>query len=240
MTYSLTLFELATDACIVDRFLLKVLRCSGYQHAINLSRINPFCQDLAFKSSALANAKETLLVGDKPALCFSLVFVNDSNISAPRTLHFGELAKDAFVLPIMYEFERMVGALAYIADTDTVTLRCWGEGIRMATRNRPLNWPGWNPASSSQDGKGKLLILMYLLDNLPLAKGQSPAKTSPAKQRSSRFGKVAGENYQSPARPPNPSKGVVKEPTQNSMTHFLIVILSTSLNMIHSPPIRPP
>lgn len=83
---------------------------------------------------------EILKVKDEPALCFSIGFALDSNIVTPKVLHYGDLAKQVFMKPFVYELDRMFSFVAVAADVPSIEFRCYGPGIKIFTRSRPDGW----------------------------------------------------------------------------------------------------
>lgn len=125
------------------RFILKLIRSSGHRHAINLSRINPYSKDLHFTvhSSTSAYTTRILQVGDEPALCYTIAFARNPNTLQPHPLPFGDaVIKQAFMVPFIYEYERIFPALSVIAGLPRLDFKCYGPGMKVGTRSRSADW----------------------------------------------------------------------------------------------------
>lgn len=104
----------------------------------NLSRCNIYTS--LFNWRFLSTTTDLLYYGNVPILSFIVGFAEGSNLTKPTLLRTKQLVKDVTLHPFGHEFERLAAAIAHLADDDRPRLRCFDNGLKIQTGQKPPNW----------------------------------------------------------------------------------------------------
>lgn len=112
----------------------------------NLARCNIYSSHFNWRS---VHGTNVLHVGDLPVLCYMVGFAKSSSILKPTMVgNTGNHVKDVSFHPLSaHEWERNLSALAYLADVDSIQVRCWGDALKIQTRIRAADGPSAGPSN---------------------------------------------------------------------------------------------
>lgn len=125
----------------------------------NLSRSNIYCRLFNWRTFA---GSEMLCYGEKPIQSFLIGFAKTSCLREPYGLPNGNVVKDVTLHPFCHEYERFCSAVAHLIGC-RAHLRCFDNGVKIQTRQRPSNAgqaaPAGKFAGPSSGRKSSLLLV---------------------------------------------------------------------------------